>query len=133
MVEQTAKGCGGVKALIVDDAAVIRFVLRKILFSTGFEEIYEAGDGKTAIQVYQEQQPDLVTMDITMPEMDGLACIKEITSIDPSARIIVCSAMGQKEMVLQAIGLGAKNFIVKPFQEENVRETVKMVIEPKRQ
>ena len=127
-MDETEKGSGGVKALIVDDAMVVRFVLKKILTEVGFDEIHEAGDGKTAIEVYKQHQPDLVTMDITMPEMDGLTCIGEIMRFDNSAKIIVCSAMGQREMVAEAVGKGAKNFLVKPFQEDKVIETVKLVM-----
>ena len=128
MNEKATEGCGGVKALVVDDAMVVRYTMKKILSDLGFAEIHEAGDGKTAIQLYQEHHPDLVTMDITMPEMDGLASIRGIMAFDPAARIIVCSAMGQKEMVVEAVSLGAKNFLVKPFQEEKIRENVKMVM-----
>lgn len=115
------------KGLIVDDAMVVRFMMKKIMEELGFTEIYEAGNGNDGINLFKEHHPDVVTMDITMPEMDGLACIKVIMAIDKSAKIVVCSAMGQKEMVLEAVSLGAKNFIVKPFQEDNVRETIKMV------
>jgi two-component system chemotaxis response regulator CheY len=116
------------KALIVDDAMVVRFMLKKIITELGFEEVYDAGDGKTAVELYKQHQPDLVTMDITMPEMDGLTCIGKIMEFDKEAKIIVCSAMGQRDMVAEAVGKGAKNFLVKPFQEDKVRETVKMVM-----
>lgn len=117
------------KALIADDAMMVRFILKKILAALGFSEIHEAGDGKEALALYQEHRPNLVTMDITMPEMDGLESIKEIMAVDPKANVIVCSAIGQKEFVLKALDLGAKNYLIKPFQEEKVIETVKLVME----
>lgn len=105
--------------LIVDDAAFMRLNLKNIL-KDKYEIVGEAENGKEAVEMYQELSPDYVTMDITMPEMDGLEAIKAIMDIDPGAQIVVCSAMGQQKMVIQAIDTGAKDFIVKPFKDERV-------------
>lgn len=115
------------KCLIADDAAFMRMTLKQIIQPLGFNSIVEAANGEEAVQMYKKEKPDLVTMDITMPEKDGLTAIKEIIAFDPNAKIIVCSAMGQKEIVLEAIQLGAKNFIVKPFDTPKVTEIVKAV------
>ncbi|MFW5999118.1 MAG: response regulator [Halanaerobiaceae bacterium] len=110
--------------LIVDDAAFMRLNLKNIL-KEEFEIGGEAENGKEAVEMYQEVEPDYVTMDITMPVMDGLEAIKAIKDIDPGARIVVCSAMGQQKMVIQAIESGAEDFIVKPFKEERVINAIK--------
>jgi two-component system, chemotaxis family, chemotaxis protein CheY len=108
------------KVLIVDDAAFMRVSIKNMLAKNGYEIIGEAENGKIAIQKYQELSPDIVTMDITMPEMDGLASIKKILEYNPSANIIMISAMGQESMVREAVLSGAKGFIVKPFKEEAI-------------
>ena len=105
--------------LIVDDAAFMRLNLKNIL-KDKYEIIGEAENGIEAVEMYEELDPDYVTMDITMPEMDGLEAIKAIMDIDPDAKIVVCSAMGQQKMVIQAIDAGAKDFIVKPFKDDRV-------------
>ena len=105
--------------LIVDDAAFMRLNLKNIL-KDKYEIVGEAENGIEAVEMYKEENPDFVTMDITMPEMDGLEAIKAIMDIDPEAQIVVCSAMGQQKMVIQAIDAGAKDFIVKPFKDERV-------------
>ncbi|MGM0437986.1 MAG: response regulator [Bacillota bacterium] len=105
--------------LIVDDAAFMRLNLKNIL-KDKYEIVGEAENGIEAVEMYKEEKPDYVTMDITMPEMDGLEAIKAIMDIDPDAQIVVCSAMGQQKMVIQAIDAGAKDFIVKPFKDERV-------------
>lgn len=110
--------------MIVDDAAFMRLNLKNIL-KDEYEIIGEAQNGKEAVEMYQELNPDIVTMDITMPVMDGLEAIRAIKDIDPGAQIIVCSAMGQQKMIIEAIEAGAKDFIVKPFKEERVLESVK--------
>jgi two-component system chemotaxis response regulator CheY len=115
------------KCLVVDDAAFMRMSLKQILQANGFTDVFEAGNGQEALMMFKKEKPDLVTMDITMPEMDGITAIKEIMAIDPTAKIVVCSAMGQKEIVLEAIQAGAKNFIVKPFDAQKVAEIVKAV------
>ena len=112
------------KILIVDDAAFMRMMIKDILSKNGFDIVAEAADGVQAVEKYQEHQPDLVTMDITMPEMDGITALKEIKKANPSAKVIMCSAMGQQAMVIDAIQAGAKDFIVKPFQADRVLEAI---------
>ncbi|MFK4998002.1 response regulator [Bacillus sp. N9] len=116
------------KILIVDDAAFMRMMIKDILTKNGFEVVGEAADGAEAVEKYKELNPDLVTMDITMPEMDGVSALKEIKTFDPEAKIIMCSAMGQQAMVIDAIQAGAKDFIVKPFQAERVIEAIQKAL-----
>lgn len=116
------------KVMITDDAAIMRMMLKNILSSAGYEVVAEAADGKEAVEKYKEVHPDLVTMDITMPEMDGIKAVKSIKTIDPQAKIVMCSAMGQKSLVLEAIEAGASNFIVKPFDEGKVKEVVSKIL-----
>jgi len=110
--------------LIVDDAAFMPMMIKDILNKNDFEVVGEAENGVQAVEQYKELQPDLVTMDITMPEMDGIAALKEIKQMNPSAIVIMCSAMGQQAMVIDAIQAGAKDFIVKPFQADRVLEAI---------
>lgn len=112
------------RILIVDDAAFMRMMIRDILTKNGFEVVGEAQDGAQAVEKFKELHPDLITMDITMPEMDGIAALKEIKKMDPNAKVIMCSAMGQQAMVIDAIQAGAKDFIVKPFQSDRVIEAI---------
>jgi two-component system chemotaxis response regulator CheY len=112
------------KILIVDDAAFMRMMIKDILSKNGYEIVGEAADGVQAVEQYKEYQPDLVTMDITMPEMDGITALKEIKKMNPNAKVIMCSAMGQQAMVIDAIQAGAKDFIVKPFQADRVLEAI---------
>ncbi|EHM09605.1 response regulator with CheY-like receiver, AAA-type ATPase, and DNA-binding domains [Thermanaerovibrio velox DSM 12556] len=114
----------GTRVLIVDDAAFMRMMLKDILTKNGFEVVGEAENGKVAVQMYTELKPDVVTMDITMPEMDGLAAVKEIKQQDPNAKVVMVSAMGQQAMVIEAIRAGAADFIVKPFQPDRVLEAL---------
>lgn len=116
------------KILIVDDAAFMRMMIKDILTKNGFEVVGEAENGAKAIEKYSELKPDLVVMDITMPEVDGIQAVKEIRKFDASAKIVMCSAMGQQAMVIEAIQAGAKDFIVKPFQADRVIEAVKKVL-----
>ncbi|MEJ6950208.1 response regulator [Natronospora cellulosivora (SeqCode)] len=111
------------KVMIVDDAAFMRLNLRNIL-KEDYQVVGEAQNGQEAVDMYQDLTPDIVTMDITMPVMDGLEAIKKIKGLDPNAQIIVCSAMGQQKMIIEAIEAGAKDFIVKPFKESRVIEAV---------
>jgi two-component system chemotaxis response regulator CheY len=108
------------KVLIVDDAAFMRVSIKNMLSKNGFDVVGEAENGKVAIQKYQDLSPDIVTMDITMPEMDGLESIKKILAFSPSANIIMISAMGQESMVREAVLSGAKGFIVMPFKEDAI-------------
>lgn len=116
------------RILIVDDAAFMRMMIKDILTKNGYEVVGEANDGAQAIEKFKELRPDLVTMDITMPEMDGIAALKEIKKIDSNALVIMCSAMGQQAMVIDAIQAGAKDFIVKPFQADRVIEAIKKTL-----
>lgn len=116
------------RILIVDDAMFMRKTLRAILEQAGYEVVGEAANGAELLKIYPALRPDLVTLDITMPEMDGLSAIKALCLAYPDARVIMVSAMGQKEMVLGAIRSGAKDFLVKPFEAERVQETVRKVV-----
>ncbi|HLS06489.1 MAG TPA: response regulator [Bacillota bacterium] len=118
----------GKTILIVDDAAFMRMMIKDILTKNGYDVVGEAQDGAEAVEKYKELNPDLVTMDITMPEMDGVTALKEIKAINPDATIIMCSAMGQQAMVIDAIQAGAKDFIVKPFQAERVLEAIEKAL-----
>ena len=110
------------RVLITDDAAFMRMMLKDILAKNGHEVVAEAGDGLEMLQKYDETMPDIVTLDITMPNMDGLVALKELRKKHPNANVVMCSAMGQQSMVIDAIKSGAKDFIVKPFQAERVVE-----------
>ncbi|WP_408956029.1 response regulator [Natroniella sp. ANB-PHB2] len=117
------------KILITDDANFMRTMLAKIIEEQGYVVAGMAENGERAIDQYKELEPDLVTMDITMPGMDGIEATKKIMEYDPDATIIVCSAMGQKPMVLEAIEAGAKDFIVKPIKPEKVKETLEKLLD----
>jgi two-component system chemotaxis response regulator CheY len=112
------------RVLVVDDAAFMRKVVSDALTSGGHEVVGEAGNGNEAVQRYQELHPELTTLDITMPEKDGLAALAEIISLDPAARVLMCSALGQESKVIESIKLGAKDFVVKPFQPPRLLEAV---------
>lgn len=118
----------GKRILVVDDAAFMRMMLKDILTKNGYEIAGEAENGLMAVEKYKELQPDLVIMDITMPEMDGIQAVREIKKINPNAKIMMCSAMGQQAMVIESIQAGARDFVVKPFQADRVIEAVKKII-----
>ncbi len=118
----------GKNILVCDDAAFMRMMIKDILTKNGYNIAGEAENGQKAVEKYNETKPDLVLMDITMPEMDGIQALKKIKEMDPGASVIMCSAMGQQAMVIEAIQSGAKDFIVKPFQAERVLEAVKKVV-----
>ncbi|MGB9903156.1 MAG: response regulator [Desulfotomaculales bacterium] len=118
----------GKKILIVDDAAFMRMMIKNIITKHGYEVAGEAENGKQAVSLYSEVKPDLVTMDITMPEMDGIESVKAIRAIDKEANIIMISAMGQQAMVMDAIQAGARDFIVKPFQQERVIQAIERAL-----
>lgn len=109
-----------VTVLVVDDAGFMRLVMKDILEKNGYEVVGEAENGAEAVEQYTRLKPDIVTMDITMPVMDGIEAVQHIRESDPGARIIMCSAMGQQQMVVKAIRAGAKDFVVKPFHRERV-------------
>ena len=106
----------------------MRMMVKDILTKNGYEVVGEAENGTKALEKYQELKPDLITMDITMPEMDGISAVKEIKKVDPNAKIVMCSAMGQQAMVIEAIQAGARDFIVKPFQPDRVLEAVRKAV-----
>jgi two-component system chemotaxis response regulator CheY len=112
------------RVLIVDDAAFMRKMLSDALSSGGHEVVGEASNGNEAVQRFQELRPELTTLDITMPEKDGLQALREILSYDPTARVVMCSALGQESKVLESIKAGAKDFVVKPFEAGRVLEAV---------
>ena len=118
----------GKNIMICDDAAFMRMMIKDILTKNGYNVVAEAENGAVAVAKYAELKPDLTLMDITMPEMDGINALKNIKASDPSANVIMCSAMGQQAMVIEAIQAGAKDFIVKPFQADRVLEAVKKVV-----
>ena len=112
------------RVLVVDDAAFMRKMVSDVLLGGGHEVVGEAGDGVEAVARYQELRPEVTTLDITMPEKDGLQALGDIMTLDPNARVIMCSALGQESKVLESIKLGARDFVVKPFQAERVLEAV---------
>ena len=118
----------GKKVLIVDDAAFMRMMLKDILTKNDFEVVAEAENGKAGVAAFQKYKPDIITMDITMPEMNGIDAVKAIKAIDPNVKVVMVSAMGQQPMVIEAIQAGANDFIVKPFQPERVIEAITKVL-----
>ncbi len=116
------------RILVVDDAAFMRMMIRDILVEHGYE-IHEAVNGRDALEKFEQVEPDLVTLDITMPEMGGLEALREIRSRDGDARVLMVSAMGQQKMIVEALELGAMDFLVKPFQPTKVLETVKKCLQ----
>ena len=116
------------KILLVDDAAFMRKVIKDTLSKAGYTDLHEAVDGADAVEKFNELKPDLVLMDITMPNMDGLGALKAIRAADGNANVVMCSAMGQETMVIDAIRSGAKDFIVKPFKGERVLKTVTSIV-----
>lgn len=108
------------RVLVVDDAAFMRKMVTDALSKGGHEVVGEGANGEEAVTLYQELKPELTTLDITMPEKDGLQALKDIMSLDPNARIIMCSALGQESKVLEAVKAGAKDFVVKPFQPDRI-------------
>lgn len=112
------------KILIVDDAAFMRVTLKNMLVKAGYEIVGEAANGREAIKKYKDLKPELVTMDITMPDMGGIEAARNILEIDKNAKIVMCSAMGQKALIVEAIEAGAKDFIIKPFDKKRVLEAL---------
>jgi two-component system chemotaxis response regulator CheY len=116
------------RVMLVDDASFMRMMLKNILVGSGYEVIGEAENGAKAVEQYKNLKPDLVIMDIIMPEMGGIDAVREIVKVNPAAKILMCSSMGQQSLVVEAIQAGAKDFIVKPFQPSNVLEAVKKAL-----
>jgi len=119
----------GIDILIADDLQFIKLVLRDLVEKAGFRVVGEASNGEEAVELYQDKRPDVVLMDITMPKMDGLTALKKILETDPGANIIMCSALGQQTLIVQALQMGAKDFIVKPFRPERVIGSIKKILD----
>jgi len=119
----------GIDVLIADDLKFIKLVLRELVEKAGFRVVGEASNGQEAVELYQNRRPDVVLMDITMPKMDGLTALKQILKFDPGAKVIMCSALGQQTLIVQALQMGAKDFIVKPFREERVIAAIKNILD----
>ena len=117
------------RVLVADDASFMRQMIREIIESEGFEVCGEASDGVEAVDEFKRLQPDVVTMDIVMPRKSGIDAVRGIMALDPGARVVMCSALGQETLVTEAIQAGAKDFIVKPFKPDAVIETLKKVLE----
>ncbi len=118
-----------VRVLVADDASFMRQMIREIVESEEFEVVGEASDGVEAVDRFKELQPDLVTMDIVMPRRSGIDAVRRIAKLDPSARVVMCSALGQESLVAEALQAGARDFIVKPFKPDSVLETLRRVME----
>ncbi|WP_274362795.1 response regulator [Paenibacillus thermotolerans] len=116
------------RIMVVDDAAFMRLIMKNIVTQYGHEVVAEAADGKIALKLYKQYKPDLVTMDVTMPEMDGIEALKEIMSFDKEANIVMCSSGGQQIKVYDAFRVGAKDYILKPFQEDRVLEAINRIL-----
>ena len=116
------------KIMVVDDAGFMRMTIKNHLTKAGYTNFVEGEDGAQAVELYKTEKPDLVIMDITMPNMNGIEALRAITSSDPAAKVIMCSAMGQESMVMESITLGALDFIVKPFKQERIVQTVGKVL-----
>lgn len=117
------------RILIADDALFMREMIREIIEPDGFEVVGEASDGVEAVARYRDLHPDLVTMDIVMPKLSGIDAVREIREVDPGARIVMCSALGQEALVMEALKAGATDFVVKPFKPEDVLSTLSKVLE----
>lgn len=118
----------GKKIMLVDDAAFMRMTIKNCLTKAGYTDLIEAGDGQQAVDTYEKEHPDLVIMDITMPNMDGIQALQAIKAKDGGAKVVMCSAMGQEAMVVEAIQLGALDFIVKPFKPDRILQTVNKIL-----
>ena len=116
------------KIMLVDDAAFMRMTIKNCLTKAGYTNLIEAGDGAQAVDTFAKEHPDLVIMDITMPIKDGIQALQEIKAIDGGAKVVMCSAMGQEAMVVQAIQFGALDFIVKPFKPDRILQTVSKIL-----
>ena len=116
------------KVLLVDDAAFMRMMLKKVLEELNFEIVAEAKSGKEAVRLYNQYKPDLVTMDLSMPEMDGIEATARIIEKDPQAKIVICSALGQKRKIIESVKAGAKDYILKPFDKANVYRKIRNLV-----
>lgn len=116
------------KIMLIDDAGFMRMMIKNYLTKAGYSDFVEGEDGEQAVSLYAAEKPDLTIMDITMPNKDGIQALREIKESDPAAKIVMCSAMGQEGMVMEAITLGAMDFIVKPFKEDRIVQTVTKIL-----
>jgi len=116
------------KILVVDDAAFMRMMIKDTLNKLGYDDVEEAADGAIAVEKFQQLNPDLVMLDVTMPNLDGIGALRQIKQLKPDAKVVMCSAMGQEAMVVEAIKLGALDFIVKPFKPDRIAKTMKAVL-----
>jgi len=117
----------GLRVLVVDDALFMRNMLKEVFLKAGYEVVGEAADGLEAVEQFRQLRPDLVTMDIVMPRKSGIEALQEIRKEHPEACIVMCSAMGQESLIIEAVQAGARDFIVKPFKEEKVLEVVRRI------
>ncbi len=117
-----------INVLIADDLKFMKMVLKDIIEKAGFRVVGEASDGYEVLNLYEEKHPDVVILDITMPKMDGITALKKLMEMDPEAKVIMCSALGQQRLIVNAIQIGAKDFIVKPFQPERIVNSIKKVL-----
>ncbi|HTX03246.1 MAG TPA: response regulator [Candidatus Acidoferrales bacterium] len=118
------------RVLVVDDAVVMRMMIKDILSRNGFEVVGEAQNGAEAVEKYKDLRPDVVTMDMIMPGVDGISAVKQIVAVDPDAKILMCTSMGQEALLREAIEAGAKSYITKPFQPAKMVESIGKVLEP---
>ncbi|WP_407652977.1 response regulator [Baekduia soli] len=116
------------RVLVVDDAAFMRKMVTDVVSGGGHDVVGEAGDGVEAVERFRELRPDVITLDITMPQKDGLAALKDIIAVDPGAKVVMCSALGQESKVLESIKLGAKDFVVKPFEADRVLSAIQKAL-----
>ena len=116
------------KILVVDDAAFMRMMIKDILNKLGYTDVEEAEDGLVAVEKFKLLNPDLVMLDVTMPRLDGISALREIKTLNPDAKVVMCSAMGQETMVVEAIKLGALDFIVKPFKPDRIAKTMRSIL-----
>ena len=118
------------RVMIVDDAEFMRMVIRDILLKHGHEVVAEVSDGEEAVQTYLEVKPDLVLMDIIMPDMDGKEALQKLLLIDPAAKVVMCSSLGQQALITESMKIGAMGFIVKPFEPESMLDVIRKIAEP---
>ena len=114
--------------LVIDDALIMRMRLKKMIEDVGHQVIGEAPDGKAGVSFYEQKKSDMVTLDISMPELSGIEALKQILAVNDQAKVIIISAVGQKQMIIKALKIGAKDFIIKPFESEKVKETIEKVV-----
>ncbi|AAM03470.1 chemotaxis response regulator [Methanosarcina acetivorans C2A] len=130
MLSKNKEGKSMARVMIVDDAEFMRMVIRDILLKHGHEVVAEVGDGEEAIQTYLEVKPDLVLMDIIMPDMDGKEALQKLLLIDPDAKVVMCSSLGQQALITESMKIGAMGFIIKPFEPDGMLDVIKKIAEP---